>query len=221
MSPHINYVCVHVTVQNCIQCWTSLIIFSLILETKGAPLVWRAAPQNMRLLWRAEIGVWRLCSMGPGANTPGQGVSRRSFSEADDILLIQPHISAFIFNLYIQRVYIQRVDYCNVVFAGAPKITNKLQRVLNSAARVVSGTRKFDRGLRQWCILSSTGLTYPSVHTRYIPGAAAPDLECRSRWGQLRLSEQSVRKEADRCLSRFLETRLERVECVWINHVLI
>ena len=43
-----------------------------------------------------------------------------------------------------------RVDYCNVVFAGAPKIiTNKLQRVLNSAARVVSGTRKFDRGLRQ------------------------------------------------------------------------
>ena len=43
-----------------------------------------------------------------------------------------------------------RVDHCNVVFAGAPKIiTNKLQRVLNSAARVVSGTRKFDRGLRQ------------------------------------------------------------------------
>jgi len=43
-----------------------------------------------------------------------------------------------------------RVDYCNVVFAGAPKIiTNQLPRVLNSAARVVSGTRKFDRGLRQ------------------------------------------------------------------------
>ena len=43
-----------------------------------------------------------------------------------------------------------RVDYCNVVFAEAPKIiTNKLQRVLNSAARVVSGTRKFNRGLRQ------------------------------------------------------------------------
>ena len=58
------------------------------------------------------------------------------------------------------------------------------------------------------------------VHTRYIPGAAAPDPEGRSRWGQLRLSEQSVRKEADRCLSRF-QTRLERVECVWINHMLI
>jgi len=43
-----------------------------------------------------------------------------------------------------------RVDYCNVILAGAPKIiTNKLQQVLNSAARVVSGTRKFNRGLRQ------------------------------------------------------------------------
>jgi len=42
-----------------------------------------------------------------------------------------------------------RVD-CNVVFAGAPKIiTNMLQQVLNSAARVVSGTQKLDRGLRQ------------------------------------------------------------------------
>ena len=45
-----------------------------------------------------------------------------------------------------------RVDYCNVVFAEAPIpkiITTKLQRVLNSAVRVVSGTRKFDCGLRQ------------------------------------------------------------------------
>ena len=41
-----------------------------------------------------------------------------------------------------------RVDYCNVVFAGAPKIiTNKLQRVLNSAALVVR-VRKINRGLR-------------------------------------------------------------------------
>ena len=40
------------------------------------------------------------------------------------------------------------VDYCNAVYAGAPKtVTVKLQRVLNAAARVVSDTRKFDRGL--------------------------------------------------------------------------
>ena len=41
-----------------------------------------------------------------------------------------------------------RIDYCNAVLAGAPKATtNKLQRVLNATARVVSGTHKFDGGL--------------------------------------------------------------------------
>ena len=39
-----------------------------------------------------------------------------------------------------------RVDYCNILLAGAPKVmTDKLQRVLNAAARVLTGTHKFDR----------------------------------------------------------------------------
>ena len=33
------------------------------------------------------------------------------------------------------------VDYCNAVFAGSPRyITDKLQYVLNDAARLVTGT---------------------------------------------------------------------------------
>jgi len=41
-----------------------------------------------------------------------------------------------------------RVDYCNALLEGAPKVTiNKLQQVLYAAARVFSGTHKFDRGL--------------------------------------------------------------------------
>ena len=40
------------------------------------------------------------------------------------------------------------IDYCNAVLAGVPKvITNKLQWALNAAARVISGTHKFDWGL--------------------------------------------------------------------------
>ena len=35
-----------------------------------------------------------------------------------------------------------RVDYCNLLLAGAPKfVTDKLQRVMNAAARVVSNER--------------------------------------------------------------------------------
>ena len=42
------------------------------------------------------------------------------------------------------------MDYRNIVLAGAPRtVTDKLQRVLNAAARVIAGTRKFDRGLGQ------------------------------------------------------------------------
>jgi len=41
-----------------------------------------------------------------------------------------------------------RIDYCNVLLAGTPKATtDKLQRLLNAAARLVSDTKKFDRGL--------------------------------------------------------------------------
>jgi len=41
-----------------------------------------------------------------------------------------------------------RIDYCNAVLACAPKATtDKLQRVLNAVARVVTDTKKFERGL--------------------------------------------------------------------------
>ena len=44
------------------------------------------------------------------------------------------------------------IDYCNTVLAGAPKyVTDKLLRVLNVAAHLVSNTKKFDRDLS--CLL--------------------------------------------------------------------
>ena len=50
----------------------------------------------------------------------------------------------------IYAVVNSRMDYCNTVLASAPTtVTDKLQRVLNAAARVITGTRKFDRGLGQ------------------------------------------------------------------------
>jgi len=43
-----------------------------------------------------------------------------------------------------------RVEYSNVVLAGAQKIiTNKLQCAMNAAACVLTGTRKFNHGLTQ------------------------------------------------------------------------
>jgi len=48
----------------------------------------------------------------------------------------------------VQAFVTSRVDYCNAVLAESPRvITDKLQRVMNSAARVVTNTRKYDSGL--------------------------------------------------------------------------
>jgi len=48
----------------------------------------------------------------------------------------------------VHAIVVSRIDYCNAVLACAPKATiDKLQRVLNAAARVVTGTKKFERGL--------------------------------------------------------------------------
>ena len=55
-----------------------------------------------------------------------------------------------------------RVDGCNAVLAGSSKVsTDRLQRVLNAAARVVSGTHKFDRGL--------THLLHSELHWLDVP----------------------------------------------------
>jgi len=55
-----------------------------------------------------------------------------------------------------------RVDCCNALLAGAPKVTtDKLQRVMNAAARVITGTHKFDRGLSR--------LLYTELHWLNVP----------------------------------------------------
>ena len=56
-----------------------------------------------------------------------------------------------------------RVDYCNTLLAGATKVTtDKLQRVLNAAARVPIDTQKFDRGLSRLLHTELHWLTYLS-----------------------------------------------------------
>ena len=48
---------------------------------------------------------------------------------------------------FIRLGYIPQCHY--VLASAANTVTDKLQRVLNAAARVITGTRKFDRGLGQ------------------------------------------------------------------------
>jgi len=65
-----------------------------------------------------------------------------NFDESDD------PIDRDSIKVLVHAFVMSRLDYCNAVFAGSPRyITDKLQCVLNAAARLVTGTRKFDHGL--------------------------------------------------------------------------
>ena len=60
------------------------------------------------------------------------------------------------------RLTSSRVDYGYIILVGAPKsVTNKLQRVLDAAARIVTCTRKYDRGLSH--------LLYTELHWLDVP----------------------------------------------------
>jgi len=97
-------------------------------------------------------------------------VSTTSFHHMHRLRHIRHSLTAQSATMLVHTFVTYRVDYCNVVFAGAPKIiTNKLQWVLNSAACVVNGTRKFDRGLRQLMHTELHWLDVPE-HVQYILG---------------------------------------------------
>jgi len=64
--------------------------------------------------------------------------------------------------LLIYAVVNSRIDYCNTFLAGAPStVTDKLQRMLNDAARVITGIRKLDCGLGQ--------ILHDQLHWLYVP----------------------------------------------------
>jgi len=65
----------------------------------------------------------------------------------EHLLDVHVHIHIPVHAFVVSRVDSQ-VDYCLGLLAGAPKkTTDKLQRVLNAAAREVSNSGKYDRGL--------------------------------------------------------------------------
>jgi len=71
-----------------------------------------------------------------------------------------------------------RVDICNILLAGAPKVvTDRLQRVLNAAARVVSSTHKYDQGLSR--------LLHSELHWLDLPEPGKSSVQTRLRNVQL------------------------------------
>ena len=75
-------------------------------------------------------------------------VSAKSFYQLRQLRRIRRSLDDQSVATLVHAFVSTRVDYCNCLLIGAPKsTTDKLQRVMNAAARVVTNTKKFDRGL--------------------------------------------------------------------------
>ena len=76
-------------------------------------------------------------------------VSSTSFYWLRQLRRVRPSLDDELAAILVHAFVTSRVDYCNLLLAGAPKsVTDKLQRVMNAATRVVSGgTKKYDHGL--------------------------------------------------------------------------
>jgi len=91
------------------------------------------------------------------------------------------------------------MDYCNTVLASAPRtVTDKSQWVLNAAARVITCTRKFDRGLGQ---ILHDQLQWLDIPDRVLFKLAMRVHQCLNGRAPLYLSEHCIPvSNADICI---------------------
>ena len=102
---------------------------------------------SAKLMIFVPVAVWQLCELLDRHVT---NVSANCFYRLRQMRRIRRSLGNQSATTLVHALVSTRVDYCNSVLAAAPKTTtDKLQRVLNAAARVVSNTRKFNRGLSQ------------------------------------------------------------------------
>jgi len=89
-------------------------------------------------------------------------VSAKCFYQVRQLRRVRRSLDSDSATTLVHAFVTSRIDYCNSLFANAPKIwTDKLQGVMNAAARIISGTRTFDRGL--------TRLLHDDLHWLDIP----------------------------------------------------
>jgi hypothetical protein len=75
-------------------------------------------------------------------------VSAKCFFQLRQLRRVRRSLDAASTTTLVHAFVTSRVDYCSCLLANAPKsLTDKLQRVMNAAARIITRTRKFDSGL--------------------------------------------------------------------------
>ena len=102
-------------------------------------------------------GLPRLPSSNDRLNSQNGFVDHNSTIKIVNILLLLflvEFLDSDLMATFIYAVVNSRMDYCNIVLAGAPRtVTDKLQRVLNTAVRLITA-------LVRYCMTNCIGLTF-------------------------------------------------------------
>uniref|UniRef100_A0A4W5LFQ7 Reverse transcriptase domain-containing protein n=1 Tax=Hucho hucho TaxID=62062 RepID=A0A4W5LFQ7_9TELE len=125
-------------------------------------------------------------------------VSRTAFFHLRDIVKIRNFLSKNDAEKLIHAFVTSRLDYCNALLSGYPdKSLNKLQLVLNTAARILTRTPKFDHitpvASLHWLPVKARAdfkvllLTYKALHGLapiYLSDLVLPYIPTRTLWSQ-------------------------------------
>jgi len=105
-----------------------------------------ATPGFEHTTFRSQSGVLFTPDLALDKQT--SAVSAKCFYQLRQLRRVRRSLDADSAKILVHALVTSRIDYCNALLANAPSIwTDKLQRVVNAAARVITDTRKFDRGL--------------------------------------------------------------------------
>jgi len=138
--------------------------FELLQSHRSGERSWESCTAEVGQCWTQNAPVQCLAER---QNCHQQHVSG-IFRHIHQLWHIRRSLSTESATTFVHAFVTSRIDYCYVFFVGAPKsVAGKVQRVLNAAAQVVSGTRKFDHDLMQLPIF--IGLTcLSSSSTNYV-----------------------------------------------------
>jgi len=108
---------------------------------------WECSQTNTQIDWQTQTD-FIICPM-LYAIAMGQNNNRNVDQKEHGLIwVINSSLSFRISRTLPRSLDTTRVEGNNAMLAGSPRtVTDRLKRVLNAAACIVSGTRKFDRGL--------------------------------------------------------------------------
>ena len=125
----------------------------------------KSLPPLVPQLWQSGAATATVAKSTLFTATSSSRVCSKCFFWLRQLKRVRRSLDAESMKTLVHAFVTSRVDllrYGNMIVVGAPNsVTNKLQHVLNAAARIVTGTRKYDRG--------SSHLLHTELHWLDVP----------------------------------------------------